>query len=140
MKKIKVFYNILRITKTIEALSGFLSLFFLTAFILTFIEPSMENFGDSIWFCFASVTTIGYGDLYVSSILGRIITAILSLYGIIMIAVVNGNIVSFIGEFQRIKAKESVENFLEKLEHLENLSKEDLQLLSERIRNRKFHF
>lgn len=138
MKKLKLFLKIMNLSNLKQISIGFLLFFIISALLLCFIEPNLKHFGDSLWFCFSSVTTIGYGDFQAITLLGRIITIILSIYGIIFVAVITGAVVSYISELQKLRAKESVAAFLEKLEHLDDLSGEELAQLSNKIKNRKF--
>ena len=59
---------------------------------------------------------------------------IVEIYGIIMTAMIPGVVVSYYMEYLKIREKETVSIFLEKLERLPELSKEELEELSERIR------
>ena len=53
---------------------------------------------DAVWYCFAIVTTIGLGDFTAATLPGRAISAILGLYGIIVVALVTSIIVNFYNE------------------------------------------
>ena len=52
--------------------------------VLPVIEPGIGDFGDALWYCFAIVTTIGFGDISAVSVPGRILSVILGFYGIIV--------------------------------------------------------
>ena len=69
---------------------------------------------------------------------GRLLTALLALYGIIVVAFIPAVIVSYSIEFNKVKAKKSVMNFLDKLEHLDTLSPEELREISEHIKQRRY--
>ena len=45
---------------------------------------------------------------------------------------------SYFIEFNKIKSKESVVVFLDQLEHLETLSKEELRELSQKVKQRRY--
>ena len=47
------------------------------------------------------VTTIGFGDVTVSSFLGRLISVVLGVYGIIVVALITSIIVNFYGEIKK---------------------------------------
>lgn len=83
--------------------------------------------------------TIGFGDITAVTILGRAMSIFLSICSILIIAVVPGIITSYYIESTKLKEKESIAKFLDDLEHLPELSKEDLQSLSEKVKkfNRK---
>ncbi len=60
---------------------------FITALIIFNVEPDTFNsFFDAIYWATVSLTTVGYGDIYAISVLGKIITMISSLFGIALIA------------------------------------------------------
>lgn len=80
-----------------------------------------------------------FGDITAVTILGRAMSIFLSICSILIIAVVPGIITSYYIESTKLKEKESIAKFLDDLEHLPELSKEDLQSLSEKVKkfNRK---
>ena len=53
---------------------------------------------DGLWYCFAIVTTIGFGDLTVTGTLSRILSVILGIYGIIVVSLITSIIVNFYNE------------------------------------------
>ena len=56
------------------------------------------TFGDGLWYSFATVTTIGFGDITATSNIGRVLTVFLGIYGIIVVAVITSIIVNFYNE------------------------------------------
>jgi uncharacterized membrane protein (DUF106 family) len=66
--------------------------------ILMSLEPEMTTFGDALWYCFAVVTTIGFGDIKAVTLIGRLLSVILGMYGIIVVAVITSIIVNFYNE------------------------------------------
>ena len=58
-----------------------------SALIIFNVEPeSFNNFFDAVYWATVSLTTVGYGDIYPVSTLGRIITMISSIFGIAIVA------------------------------------------------------
>lgn len=55
---------------------------------------AFSNIGDGFWWAIVSFTTVGYGDLYPVTNLGRLLGSIISLIGIAMIAIPTGIISS----------------------------------------------
>ena len=96
MSKLKLLYYILKTTGMTKVLFSFLIFFFISAIIIWLVDSNVESFFDAIWFCVAVVTTIGFGDIVVTSIVARIVTIILALYGILVVAVITGVIVYYI--------------------------------------------
>ena len=51
------------------------------------LEPeTFPTFFDAVYWATVSLTTVGYGDIYASTIIGRIITMISSVFGIAIVA------------------------------------------------------
>ena len=108
--------------------------FSVVSVILFLIEPGMKNVGDGFWYTFVASATIGFGDLTAITAAGRVLTVIVSLYGIILAAMIPGVFVSYYTEYLKIREIETVSTFLEKLEHLPELTKDELVELSEKIK------
>ena len=68
--------------------------------LLTMLDPGFPTFLDAMWFCFATVTTIGYGDVAAATWLGRVLSVILGIYGIIVVALITSIIVNFYNEMK----------------------------------------
>lgn len=83
-------------TYTAEVLIGLLTLIVSFSYILTVFEEI--TFENALWYCFAVVTTIGFGDFTATTLLGRILSVILGLYGIIVVAMITSVIVNFYNE------------------------------------------
>ena len=86
-------------------------------------------------FYFASATSIGYGDFAAVTLAGRIITVVLTVYSIAVIAIFTAVITSFFMDVARFRANDSAHKFIDDLEHLPDLSKEELEALSQRVKN-----
>ena len=99
--KLDVLKEIIQKTYAMEIVFGLLLLMFACSSVLAFTEEGIENYFDALWYCFAVVTTIGFGDVTVSSFLGRLISAVLGVYGIIVVALITSIIVNFYGEMKK---------------------------------------
>ena len=63
----------------------------ISALIIFNVEPqSFDTFFDAIYWATVSLTTVGYGDIYPVTTIGRIITMISSVFGIAIIAMPAG--------------------------------------------------
>lgn len=131
----------LRLLRVVIANSGLLKA--TVVFVLTFcacscllavVEPQIGGVGNALWCCFEAVTTIGFGDVLVATPLGRAIVVLLSLEGIVFIAVLTGAAVNYSTELMRARRNESVALFLDKLEHLPELSQDELAQISASVK------
>lgn len=59
---------------------------------------NIENFGDAIWWACVTVATVGYGDVYPVTGLGRVLAVILMFGGIAIVGVATATIVSYLNE------------------------------------------
>ena len=134
MKKSKLIIKVLKRTGAIKMLYGFIGLFLAISLLIMIFEPKINTFFDSVWYCFNVMTTIGFGDVTSVTIVGRILSIILSVYSILIIAVIPGVLTSYYIESIKLRSNESMEKFMNDLERLPELSKEELSDLSERIK------
>ena len=117
-----------------RAVVGFAVIFLLCSVLVWLFEPAIPTLGDSMWYCFEIVSTIGFGDITVSSPLARIVSVLLSVTSVFVVAVLTGAVVSYSQELMRARKGESVAVFIDHLEHLPDLSKAELQELSDQIK------
>lgn len=77
----------------------------LSALIVFNVEPdSFATFFDAIYWATVSLTTVGYGDIYPVSVLGRIVTMVSSIFGIAVVALPAGIVTAgYISEIEKEK-------------------------------------
>ena len=110
LEKVKLLLNILIKTHTIDILICLFAFMIAFSMILPHLEPNIDDFGDALWYSFTVVTTIGFGDSVAITRIGRIITVVLGIYGIVVVAILTSVIVNFYNE---ITAKEKARDFIE---------------------------
>ena len=95
----------------------------ISALVIFNVEPdSFDSFFEAIYWATVSLTTVGYGDIYPVSFLGRVITMVSSILGIAIVALPAGIITAgYMSELQKA-SKESVPYYphrisLRKLHH-----------------------
>ncbi len=113
---------------------AFLAFFFLIALIIWIDDPGIHSYRQSVYYCFMIASSVGNGDVMVTTTLARIMTMILSIYSVFALAIITGVVVSYYNAYTQMQFKESIETFMEKLEQLPELDKEELEEISERIR------
>lgn len=98
--KFKVLFRIIVSTYSLEVLFGLLIMIVVFSFAFMTMEPDIASYPDALWYCFAVVTTIGFGDFAAVTPVGRILTVILGFYGIVVVAVITSIVVNFYNETQ----------------------------------------
>jgi len=134
MKRLRILKRVLKETKADRILYGFVAFFLVEALIILLVEPGITTYWDAIWYLYAVFSTAGFGDLVAVTVLGRILSILLTIYTTLVVAVVTGVIVSFYNDLVAMRYKASKAEIADKLEHLEDLSKEELAEISEKIR------
>lgn len=108
--------QIIKKTYTIEILYGLITLIVATSILLMMIEDCFDNYGDALWYCFAVVTTIGFGDYTCVTIIGRVLSVVLGIYGIIVVALITSIIVNFYNESSSSHKDDVITNEVKKLD------------------------
>lgn len=141
-KRLLILFRIMRLTGMLPLIIGFVFLLFASAFVLVFAEPNINSYFDSLWFLFSSFTTIGYGDIVVHTPIGRICTALVALIGILIVAFIPAVIIAYVSETDRNYTSNLDDDMdlFNKLERLDELSKEELAGLSKRFRSKRKHY
>ncbi|MBR5110127.1 MAG: two pore domain potassium channel family protein [Clostridia bacterium] len=111
--RLDILRDVVKKTYATEILFGLVLLILSFSWVLVYMDPSFSTYSDALWYCFAVVTTIGFGDLTATSFVGRILSVILGMYGIIVVALVTSVIVNFYGEMKKAGPEPEEEPALE---------------------------
>lgn len=136
MKKkntISVIKSILKNTHTDKIIIIYVIFVLLSALLIWLTDPGIHRLLDALWYCYSVVSTAGFGDVVATGILSRIISVCVTVYTIFVVAIVTGVVVNYYTRINDIRNKETLEAFMDKLECLPELSKEELTDLSERV-------
>ncbi len=95
--------EIVQRTYAAEIIFGLLLMIASFSFVLRYTDRAAfgGEYTNALWYCFAVVTTIGFGDMTATSAIGRILTVIMGVYGIIVVALITSIIVNFYGEMKK---------------------------------------
>ncbi len=137
MKRLRILRQVLRHTGASKVWTGFLIQVFLTAAVIRFHEPGITSYRQALWYCYAVVTTIGFGDIVVTRVLSRALSVLLSVSAVVVIALVTGVIVNFFNQINELRHRDTITAFMDQLERLPELSHEELEDISRRVRD--FH-
>lgn len=130
----RVLGNILKNTGADRFLITYLIFVFADAALIMIFEPTIDSYGDALWYCYAVISTAGFGDVVVTTLIPRILSVLLTVYSIIIIAIVTGVVVNFYTQMINIRNKDTVVTFLNRIEHLPELNEEELKELAENVR------
>ena len=124
--KINVVNEVIKKSMVYEIILALLIFVILCSIYFTIVEPNMTSYVDSLWYCFTVITTIGFGDVYVTTTLGRILSVILGIWGIAVVALFTSIIVNFYNEMNYRREYKKVEKIEKEVERIEDEEKEKL--------------
>ena len=100
-----IIWDVLCSTRETLAAVGALAVGYIliSALIIFNVEPdSFDTFFDAVYWATVSLTTVGYGDIYPVSTMGRIVTMVSSMFGIAIVALPAGVITAgYMSEISR---------------------------------------
>lgn len=111
-KNVQILFKVLRKERHILFTVFWIALFYIliTALIMFNVEESamFEDFFDALYWATTTLTTVGYGDIYPATDLGRIISMISAILGVAVIALPSGVITaSYLEELREMKKDNS---------------------------------
>ena len=110
-KSFQIIGNVVRSSKESLIAVGVLAIGYIvvSALVIFNVEPdSFDNFFEAVYWATVSLTTVGYGDIYPVSTLGRIITMVSSIFGIAVVALPAGIITA--GYMSELKKQKDDDN------------------------------
>ena len=132
--KFRTIWPVIRAAGLVPWTGLFAVLFLAASVIVAAFEPAIGSFTNAAWLMFQVVTTIGLGDFTCTSLVGRGAAIVLSVYSVFFLALITGVVVSYCGERMRARRDESIAHFIDQLEHLPELSHDELAALSEKVK------
>ena len=108
-KSLQIIARVFKKSKEPLAAVGTLAVVYIlvSALIIINVEPeSFENYFDAIYWATVSLTTMGYGDIYPVTTVGRIVTMLSSVFGIAIVALPAGIITAgYMSEIEQANSK-----------------------------------
>ncbi|MGL5353451.1 MAG: potassium channel family protein, partial [Clostridium sp.] len=127
--KISPFVYILILTTLIIVIS---------AVVISLLEGI--SFGDSLWWCFVTFTTVGYGDVLLKTAIGKIVAVILMIVGIGFIGITTSTIAIYIingGKKKKSLQGEIIQVVKYKLDNFNELSEKDIEDIYKTLKSLK---
>lgn len=109
-RNVSIILSVFRKQKNSLMVVGWLAVgYILTCALILFnVEPdTFSSFFDAVYWATVSLTTVGYGDIYAISAVGKVITMISSVFGIAIVALPAGIITA--GYMKEIESKDEDE-------------------------------
>lgn len=135
MKRIIVLKDVLIRTHIVKMVLYYLLFLALDAYFIYAVDPAIKSYGDALWYCYAVISTAGFGDVVVTTTPAKVASVILTIYSIFVIALVTGVIVNYYNQLIKIKQRYTLSAIIDKMERLPELSKVELYDLSRQAKN-----
>jgi voltage-gated potassium channel len=104
-KNLIIIGNVIRSSKNslVAVVTMAVAYILISALVIFNVEPdSFHTFFDAVYWATVSLTTVGYGDIYPVTVMGRIITMLSSILGIAIVALPAGIITAgYMREIQK---------------------------------------
>ncbi|AYE33338.1 potassium channel family protein [Clostridium septicum] len=112
----------------------------LGAVIISLLEGM--SFEDALWWSFVTFTTVGYGDVLLTTSMGRVVAVLLMIFGIGFIGITTSTIAAYIINGGRKKRnmdfkQQTIENIKYKLDNLDKLSDSELEDIYKTLKSLK---
>ena len=133
-KPIKILWNVIRDTHADRILYSFLIFVLAVAAIIWIWEPGIKTYGEALWYCYSVISTAGFGDVVATLFVTRLLSVLLTVYSVLVIAILTGVVVNFYTRMVELKNKETIAAFLDRIEILPELSEEELVELSNKVK------
>lgn len=133
MKRLRILNTILKRTRTYPILLSYLIFILIDAFVIQLAEPEINTYLDALWYCYAVISTAGFGDIVTITLIGKIASVLLTIYSLFVIAIATGVVVNFHSQLIQIRQQDTLAAFADKMQHLPELSPEELQEMSQRV-------
>jgi voltage-gated potassium channel len=128
---------------TLAALSGIRIIFGGVGVLLAEINDPSSNIktrGDGVWFAITTVSTVGYGDYYPVTALGKVVSSFLMFVGLVFLTTFTGVLSSTLvlrrfgpkakGDDDNKKLMDKTKEFVkDKIDQVENLDENDMKTL-----------
>ena len=111
MRRLHVLKSILVRTHADKILLTYLVFVVIAALIIQIVEPGINRFVDALWYCYAVISTAGFGDIVVTTFSAKVVSVLLTAYSIVVIALVTGVIVNYYNQLIQIRQKDTLRLF-----------------------------
>src|SRR4051812_11116444 len=110
-------------------LTSLIAVLFATIAVFEFEQnapgANIHSAGDALWWAFATITTIGYGDHYPVTAAGRVVAVVLVVFGLSFFGTFTAYVASFFLEKAQLKEESEIHHLIREVK----LLREQIELL-----------
>lgn len=81
-------------------------------------HANIHTGGDALWWAFATITTIGYGDRFPVTFAGRAVAVVLVIFGLSFFGTFTAYVASFFLEKTQLKEESEIQQLIREVKHL----------------------
>lgn len=111
-----------------------MTMLFVVALPMKFIEPDIHTYEDALWWAIVTMTTVGYGDISPVTTVGRIIASVLMLSGIGIIGMVTGTVAAIFTRGNEEELPRELLDVKRKINEYPNIDEVDYEYMIAKIR------
>ena len=137
MKQLKILKNIFVRTKAHKIIITYIIFVFVSGLIIFLADPGINTYREAMWYLYAVISTAGFGDVVATIFVTRSLSVLVSIYSIFVIAIATGVVVNYYGQVIELHNKETITSFMDRLENLPDMSKDELAEMSQQVKNFK---
>ena len=134
MRRLRILNFVMKRTHMYPIIMSFLVFTFIDAFVILMAEPGITSYADALWYCYVVMATVGFGDIVAVTFIGRVASVLITVYALFVFAMATGVVVNFHAQLIEIQQKDTIAAFADKMQHLPEMSKEELTHISENVK------
>ncbi len=101
--------------------------------LLIILDDSVTNLGEALWFIIVTASTVGYGDITPISPMGKALTILTILIGILFVAIFTAYLSAIYNEKPEMETRNTLMKYLKKFEHHNKKSNVEFQLIFNKL-------
>lgn len=101
--------------------------------LLIILDDSIDTLGDAVWFMVVTASGVGYGDITPVSPIGKALTILTIIIGIIFVAILTAYLSAIYNEKQEMETRDTVFKYVKKIEKTNKVYKNEMIHLNTKL-------